>query len=389
MGLGTSHDLCNRRIPYTSCRIIDDAFQCFLIGWVYRQPEIGYDIFDFLTLVKRLTAIYTVRDIPFTQCFLEYTRLRIGAVKYGEIGVIGGRRDTHRCNTVGYEIALLKIGIGAHDGDFRSYGIVRKYMLGYLLFVLGDKAVCRRNDSLGRAVILFELEDSEIGIFLLQIENIADIGPPERIDALGIVSHDTEPVMRFHQLIDDKMLGKIGILILIDQNIPELILIKLQHIGVVSEKDIGIKQQIIEIHRPSTGTTTPINLIYVAYQRTLRSHIGFDQGCICRISRRGNKCIFGIGNNRLHGSRLIDLIIERHLFDDGLDKTTRIGLVVNREITRKAYSFGIGPQYTGKYRVESTHPQARSRCTTYDRSDAFFHFTSSLIGKSQRENLIR
>lgn len=71
--------------------------------------------------------------------------------------------------------------------------------------------------------------------------------------------------MRFHQLIDDKMLSKIGILILIDQNIPELVLIKLQYIGVVSEKDIGIKQQVIEIHRSGTGTTTPIYLIDVAY----------------------------------------------------------------------------------------------------------------------------
>lgn len=94
-----------------------------------------------------------------------------------EIGVIGNRSDTHRRNTIGNEIALLKTGITAYDRNFSSYGIVRKYMLGYLLLVLGDKAVCRRNDSLGRTVVLFELEDSEIGIFLLQIENIADIGP--------------------------------------------------------------------------------------------------------------------------------------------------------------------------------------------------------------------
>lgn len=56
---------------------------------------------------------------------------------------------------------------------------MREYLLGYLLLVFGNKAVGRSHNRLGGAVILFEFENPEIGILLLEVKYIADVGTPE------------------------------------------------------------------------------------------------------------------------------------------------------------------------------------------------------------------
>ena len=48
-----------------------------------------------------------------------------------------------------------------------------------------------------------------------------DIRSPERVNALGIVAHHADVVVVFSQLADDEVLGEIGILILVYQDVGE------------------------------------------------------------------------------------------------------------------------------------------------------------------------
>ncbi len=49
---GTSLDLFHCGLSDSSCRIVDYPSESLVIVRVYGNPEIGYDILDFLTLVK-------------------------------------------------------------------------------------------------------------------------------------------------------------------------------------------------------------------------------------------------------------------------------------------------------------------------------------------------
>ena len=69
-------------------------------------------------------------------------------------------------------------------------------------------------------------------------------------------------VVVFSQLADNEVLGEIGILILVYQDVGEQVAVVLQHVGVVPEKYIGIEQQVVEIHCPRHGTALLITLIY-------------------------------------------------------------------------------------------------------------------------------
>ena len=60
------------------------------------------------------------------------------------------------------------------------------------------------------------------------------------------------------KLLDDEMLGTVGVLILIDQHIAEILLVEFKHIGMVAEEDVGIDQQVVEVHGSCLETAVPV-----------------------------------------------------------------------------------------------------------------------------------
>ncbi|KAF5031526.1 hypothetical protein DSECCO2_626810 [anaerobic digester metagenome] len=85
---GMNGDFMQRCVADSACRIIHDAVECFVVVRINDNAEIRNQVFHFLTLVKRHSAIHTIRDIEFSQCIFHSTRLCIGAVKHGEIAVV-------------------------------------------------------------------------------------------------------------------------------------------------------------------------------------------------------------------------------------------------------------------------------------------------------------
>ena len=51
------------------------------------KPEVSKQVFYLLSFVERKPAEYLIIDVQFAQRLLHCTRLRIGAVKYGKVGV--------------------------------------------------------------------------------------------------------------------------------------------------------------------------------------------------------------------------------------------------------------------------------------------------------------
>ena len=84
--------------------------------------------------------------------------------------------------------------------------------------ILNDR-VGRIENHPGGAVILFQLNDFDLRIILLQIENIGNLRPAPAVDALVVIAHHAHiPVFlgeQMHQLV----LGGVGVLILIHRHI--------------------------------------------------------------------------------------------------------------------------------------------------------------------------
>ena len=147
-----------------------------------------------------------------------------------------------------------------------------------------------------------------------------------------------------------------------------------------------LHQQIIEIHRIRLTAPLRVPYIYMRHLRALLLSVVTGPGTL-RISLRQYQMVLRHRDTVGHRRRLIHLIVEPHLLDDGLHQRTGIRLVVDGEIRVIAYMLGLGPQDTGEHAVEGTHLQIPRLLLAHQPAYALLHLTGSLVGKRQRENL--
>ena len=88
-----------------------------------------------------------------------------------------------------------------------------------------NHTVGRIQDILGGAVILLEFDHRSIRKDPLKIQDIVNIGPPEFIDRLVVISDHTKILVFFCQKAHQLKLYRVGILIFIHQYIPKTLLI--------------------------------------------------------------------------------------------------------------------------------------------------------------------
>ena len=137
------------------------------------------------------------------------------------------------------------------------------------------------------------------------------------------------------------VLGIIGVLILINQDMPESRCITLQHIGMFPEKQECVKQQVIKIHGIRLTAALLVTLEYLAHHgNTLELVMLVDIG-IPHISRCRHQTVLGIRYAVLYHTGLICLLIQLHLPDNGLDKVLTVSLVVYCKIGGIAYLVGL------------------------------------------------
>ena len=162
------------------------------------------------------------------------------------------------------------------------------------------------------------------------------------------------------QAADDDVLRVVGILILVDQNISELLLIVLQHVGTVAQQDVGLQQQVVEIHRAVVLAALAVEVVDVAELGNLRPPVFGGVRRIGQIGARGDQRVLGLRDARGDHIGLVLVVGEVQLLDDRLDEVPGIGRIVDREVRRKADPLGVGAQDAGEDRVEGTHPNMAS-----------------------------
>ena len=89
-------------------------------------------------------------------------------------------------------VSLLCIGDRLENSERLAFGIRRPDLLWQLLLVVFDQTVRRIDDVLGRAVILFELEDLCVWVVAFEVEYVLDVRPTEGVDTLSVITHYTD-----------------------------------------------------------------------------------------------------------------------------------------------------------------------------------------------------
>ena len=226
MGRGRHSQFAHGSLPDASGGIVDDPLQCLLITRIDHQPEVGDDILDLFPLIERETSIDAVGHPHLAQHLLKDTALRIGPVENGKVGIGVLLTPMQFRNLPHHLRGLHHVAVALHHRNTLPPRIHREDRLLYLPAVLLDQAIGRLHDGLRRAVVLLQLEDFRFGKGAREVEDIVNLRPAERVDALGIIAHHTDPMMNRSQLLHNGMLRQVGILILIHQDVLEPLLIE-------------------------------------------------------------------------------------------------------------------------------------------------------------------
>ena len=96
------------------------------------------------------------------------------------------------------------------------------------------------------------------------------------------------------ELFDDEMLGTVGVLVLIDEHIAEILLVELEHIGMVAEEDVGIDQQIVEVHGSCLETAVPVVPVDNVQQWALGACVVGEEFLVCTVHTRSNQVVLRV-----------------------------------------------------------------------------------------------
>ena len=250
-----------------------------------------------------------------------------------------------------------------------------------------DDRVGGIHDGLRRAVVLLQLEGLRRGVVVAEREDILNLRTSERIDTLCIVTHNTHPAVVHREAADDDILGIVGVLILIHKDILELLLILRQHIGAVTQQDVGLQQQIVEVHSSVSLAAAAVLHIHLAKLRHLHLSVLGGKARVRHIGTRGNQGILGVGDTRENTRRLVLVVSQIALLADCLDEILAVVGLIDGECLGVAYTLGILPQDTRKDRVESTHSDVVRRRAFDHLLNAFTHLACRLVGEGEGEDV--
>ena len=185
--------------------------------------------------------------------------------------------------------------------------------------VVGDDGIRGVEDRLGRAEVLFEQDGGGVREGLLELQDVADIRRPEPVDRLIRVSDHADVAVLASEQEDELVLGTIGVLELVDEDLGKPFLIGPTDLVVALQDHDRLHEQVVEIH--GVGGQQPTLVLGIDVGDAAVKRIPARRTLIRKPSRVDQ---FGLGlaDDRCDGARCEALGVEPVLGDHELDQTT-------------------------------------------------------------------
>ena len=154
---------------------------------VHQQREVGQRVLDLGPLVEARAADDLVADAVAHEHVLEHAALRVGPVEDGDL--VARAALVHEPLDLGHHEARLGVLVLelAHVHRLALAEVAPELLVLARAVVLDDR-VGGREDRLRRAVVLLQLDDLGVGVVLLEVEDVADVGAAEAVDRLVVVA---------------------------------------------------------------------------------------------------------------------------------------------------------------------------------------------------------
>ena len=354
---------------------------------VHRQSEVGHGVLYLLALVEGQAAVDAVGHGAFPQRLLEDAALGVGAIQDGKVCPCLVFAPVQGLYFIAHDFALLHIAVGFEHAEAVAFLLFGVDFLVDLPLVLFYQAVGCTDDALCGAVVLLQLEYLCSRPCLGEGQDIVDVRPAERVDALRVVAHHADVAVFGSQLAHDGVLGQVGVLVFVHQYIMKMGAVFFEHVRMVAEQQEGVEQQVVEIHCGRLAATVPIFLVDIPQGRHTGSIVCLIGFAAVGVGGGRHQVVFGIGDARLHQTRLVGLLIQLHFLQQGADEAFLVGRVINREVPGEAQHVGFCPQDAHEHGVEGAHPELGGSVAAHLPGNAFLHLFGGLVGEGQGQDV--
>ena len=148
---------------------------------VGEDDEVGQRVLDLGAVVELRPADDLVGDLAADQRVLQDPGLRVRPVEDGDLRAAEPGVE-QPLDLADDEPRLGVLVVHLADADGVAVAEVRPQRLELLRAVVGDDRVRGAQDRLRRAVVLLELDDRRVGIVVLEVQEVADVGSTEAVD---------------------------------------------------------------------------------------------------------------------------------------------------------------------------------------------------------------
>ncbi len=287
---------------------------------------------------------------------------------------------------MGDERGLVVFVVGDVPDDLLAVALLRPQPLVATARVARDHRVGGGQDGLGGAVVLLQQDRARVREILLELDDVADAGAAEGVDGLVGVADDAQlarldtGVGWRDQLADQLVLRVVGVLVLVDQHVPEAAPVVLGHGGQPLQQRDRLHDQVVEVERvgrAQPGLVDAVDLgdlALVVVGGPGRGVIGREQLVLEVGDLRGDRT----------GGEL--LRIELQVAGDQADQPPGVVGVVDREGGADTEVLGLPAQDPHAHRVERGHPH-RVGPTPHERVDPLLHLGRGLVREGDRHDL--
>ena len=180
-GLGDATD--------SALRSVQDAAERHRVGGVGDGDQVPERVLDLGAFVELGAAEHPVRQGGADEDLLQCSRLRVGTVEHRDIPVLEPRAVQFG-DLVRDELRFVVLAVPGEADDLVAVADGREQFLVFAVEVVRNDRVGRAQNVLRRAVVLFEQHDLRVRKVAFELDDVADVRAPERIDRLiGVADH--------------------------------------------------------------------------------------------------------------------------------------------------------------------------------------------------------
>ncbi|MNV01748.1 hypothetical protein D3C71_919660 [compost metagenome] len=355
-------------------RQIDHPQEGGVLIRIHQQLEVGHDVLDLGAGEKRGAARDTVGNAVGHQRLLEDARLMVAPIEDGVILKPGAVHELVAHQLGGDTLRLVLLILGKQHLDRHPVVELGEERLVIDVGVVGDQNVGALEDAFLGAVVLLQLDELEAGKILVQQHQILRLGTAPGVDGLVIVPHHGKTGPLADNLLHQLVLAGVGVLILIDQQVADLVLPAGPHLLVVLQQQGRHHDEIVKIQRVVGHHLAVITLIELGQQHLFRPP-GDTHG-----PSRQDEVVLPVGDLGDEGRQLVLVVVELRL-GQLFQQRQLVGVVEQGEVRLEIQTLVLATYDVEPQSMEGGDHEPPRLLATQGLADPLLHLPRSLVGK--------